>query len=78
MQLPPWVPQGSSPDTNVLLDVPSQQRQVQDQRQPVSVDKEQEGQESMYGSLGNDVCVEAVAEVYRVDVVAVPRKDRVS
>ena len=32
----------------------------------------------MYGSLGNDVCVEAVAEVYRVDVVAVPRKDRVS
>ena len=54
-----------------LLDVVSKQRQVEDQRQPVSVDQEQERQESVDGDFGDDVRVEAVAEVYRVDVVAV-------
>ena len=52
-----------------LLNIPSEERQVQDQRQPVSVDKEQECQESMNGGFGNDVGVEAVAEVDRVDIV---------
>lgn len=56
---------------NDLLDVPDQQRKVEDQWQPVSVDEEQERQESMHGSLGNDVGVQAVAEVNGVDVVAV-------
>jgi hypothetical protein len=54
-----------------LLDVPCNQRQVEDQGQPVSVDKEQEGQESVDGDFRDDVRVETVAEVDRVDVVAV-------
>lgn len=54
-----------------LLDVPAQQRKVEDQWQPVSVDEEHECQESMHGSLGDNVRVQAVAEVNGVDVVAV-------
>jgi len=53
-----------------LLSVPCQQRQIQDQCDPVSVDKEEEGQEGVYGGLGDDVCVQAVAQVNGVDVVA--------
>lgn len=55
---------------DVLLDVPSQEREVEDQRQPIPVDEKQEGQETVYGSLGDDVGVQAVAEVDGVDVVA--------
>ena len=54
-----------------LLDIPSQQRQVEDQGDPVAVDKEQEGYEPVDGDFGDDVRVEAVAEVDGVDVVAV-------
>jgi hypothetical protein len=54
----------------ILLAVPSQQRQVQNQGNPVSVDEEEEGQESVDGGFGDDVGVEAVAKVDRVDVVA--------
>lgn len=52
-----------------LLDVPGQERGVQDQWQPVSVDEEEERQKSVYGSFGDDVGVQAVAEVDGVDVV---------
>lgn len=55
---------------HALLRVPSKQGQVENQRNPVSVDKEQEGQESVDGDFRDDVRVEAVAEVNRVDVVA--------
>ncbi len=55
---------------NLLLDVPGQERNVQEQRNPVSVDEEQEGEEAVYGRLGNDVRVEAVAKIDGVDVVA--------
>lgn len=55
---------------NNLLDVVSEERQVEDQRNPVSVDQEQERQESVDGDFGDDVRVEAVAEVDGVDVVA--------
>lgn len=54
-----------------LLSIPGKQRQVEDQGDPVPVDKEQNGQESVNGGFGNDVSVEAVAEVDRVDVVTV-------
>lgn len=57
-------------DKNVLLCVPSQQRQVEDERHPVAVDQEQDSQESVDTGLGDDVHVQAVAEVDRVDVVA--------
>lgn len=55
---------------HLLLRIPSHQRQVQDQRQPVSVDQEEHSQESVDAGFGDDVHVEAVAEVDRVDVVA--------
>jgi hypothetical protein len=54
----------------VLLCVPGQKRQVQDKRHPVAVDQEQDSQESVDTGLGDDVHVEAVAQVDRVDVVA--------
>lgn len=55
---------------NVLLRIPGQQRQVQNERHPVAVDQEQDGQESVDAGLGDDVHVQAVAEIDRVDVVA--------
>lgn len=54
---------------HILLAVPSQERQVQDQCHPVSIDEEKEGQERVYGSFGDNVGVEAVAKIDRVDVV---------
>jgi hypothetical protein len=59
-----------------LLDVPGEQRKVQDQSQPISVNEEEEGQETVYRSLGDDVGVQAVAEVDWVDVVAIGAQSR--
>src|SRR5690606_32018340 len=39
--------------------------------EPVSVDKEHKRQESVNGDFGDDIGVEAVAEIDRVDVIAV-------
>jgi hypothetical protein len=55
---------------HILLAVPSQQRQVEDERNPVSVDKEERSQKSVDGGFGDDVCVQAVTEIDGVDVVA--------
>jgi TPP-dependent indolepyruvate ferredoxin oxidoreductase alpha subunit len=52
-----------------LLSVVGEQRQVQDNRKPVAIDNEQEGQESMNSSLGDNVGVETVAEFDGVEVV---------
>lgn len=52
-----------------LLSIVSEKRQVQDNRKPVAIDNEQEGQESVNGSFGDDVGVETVAEFDRVEVV---------
>jgi hypothetical protein len=60
----------SSLYVHILLCVPGQQRQVQDKRHPVSIDQKQDSQESVYGSFGDDVGVEAVTKVDRVDVIA--------
>lgn len=57
----------------ILLDVPAQKREVKDERQPVTVDEEHEGEEAMDGSLGDDVGVQTVAEVDGVDVVTARR-----
>jgi hypothetical protein len=57
----------------ILLSVPSQKWQVQNERHPVSVDEKEDSQEAMYGSFRNDVGVEAVAEIDWVDVVAAAR-----
>lgn len=55
---------------HVLLCVPCKEGQVEYERHPVAVDQEQDSQESVDTSLGDDVHVEAVAQVDRVDVVA--------
>jgi hypothetical protein len=55
---------------HILLAVPCQQWQVQNERDPVSVDQEKEGKESVYGSFGDDVGVKTIAKIDRVDVVA--------
>lgn len=54
-----------------LLNVPDKERQVENKSNPVAVDEEQDGQERVYSGLGDDVGVETVAEVDRVDVVTV-------
>ena len=55
---------------HILLPVPGQQRKVENQSDPISIDEEEEGQESVNGGLWNDVGVEAVAEIDRIDVIA--------
>ena len=55
----------------VLLRIPGQQRQVEDECNPVSVDQEQDCEECVDTGFGDDVGVQAVAEVNRVDVIAI-------
>lgn len=61
---------------DALLRIEDEQRQVQDDSKPVSVDDEQEGQESVNGGFGDDVGVETVAEINGVDVVTVEGEKR--
>jgi hypothetical protein len=62
------------PQSLVILDslfgIEGKQRQIENKRQPVSVDQEQERQKSVYSGFWDNVCVETVAEINRVDVVA--------
>jgi len=56
----------------VLVDfsgVESEQRQVKDDCDPVTINQEEEGEESMYCSLGYDVGIQSVAQVDRIDIV---------
>jgi len=53
-----------------LLAIPCQQRQVQDESDPVSIDEKQDGQKRVHGSFGDDIRVEAVAEIDGINVVA--------
>jgi len=52
-----------------LLRIPRQERKVEENRKPVTVDQEKYGEKSVDGGFGDDVGVEAVAEVDGVDVV---------
>lgn len=58
---------------DALLSIERQERQVQQDGNPVSVDDEEEGQEGVNGGFGDDVGVQAVAEVDGVDVVTVEK-----
>lgn len=62
---------------DVLLRIEGEEGQVQDNRKPVAIDHEEEGQESVDGSFGDDVGVETVAQVDRIDVVTA-RGDEIS
>ena len=59
---------------HVLLSVPRQERQVQEQCDPVSVDNEEEGEEGMDGGFGHNVGVKAVAKIDGVNIVAGAKK----
>jgi hypothetical protein len=61
---------------DVLLRIECQERQVEEDREPVAVDNEEECQESVNSGLGDDVGVQAVAKVDRVDVVTAQEKGR--
>jgi len=52
-----------------FLDVEGEERCVEEQRDPVAIDKEEEGQEAMDGSFRYNVCVETVAEINRINIV---------
>jgi hypothetical protein len=56
--------------SNVLLRVERHEGQVQHDGEPVPVNNEEEGQESVDSGFGDDIGIEAVAEVDGVDVVA--------
>jgi hypothetical protein len=55
---------------SLLLDIPKEQRKIKEQGYPITIDEEEERQDTVYGSFGNDVRVETVAEIDRVDIVA--------
>lgn len=42
---------------NDLVDVISQERQVENECHPVAIDQEEEGQKAMDGCLRDDICV---------------------
>jgi hypothetical protein len=54
-----------------LLCIECQQGQIQEQGDPVSVDQEQERQEGMYGGFGNNVGIQTIAQVDRIDIITV-------
>lgn len=58
-----------------LLRIERQKRQVQQDRDPVAIDDKEEGQERVDGSFRDDVGIQAVAQVDRVDVVAARKGD---
>jgi hypothetical protein len=66
----PILPERAENAGPVLLDIERKQRQIQDQSDPVSVDQEQESQDSVDSGFGDDVGVKAVAQVDRVNVIA--------
>jgi len=59
------------PKGYVLLDIEGKEWKVKNQRNPISIDEEQKGEETMNRSFRNDVGVQTVAEIDRVDVVTV-------
>jgi len=52
-----------------LLDVECEEWQVEQEHNPIPVDKEQEGQETVHCRFRNDICVKSVAKVDRVDII---------
>lgn len=61
----------SKGEMDALLRVERQKGQVQYDCEPVSVNNKQESQECVNGGFGNDVGVEAVAQVNWVDIIAI-------
>jgi hypothetical protein len=56
---------------NVLFNVKGQKRQVKQKRHPIPIDKEQESQKAMNRSFRDNVRVETVAKIDRVNVITI-------
>jgi len=56
---------------NVLFNVKSQKRQVKQKRHPIPIDKEQESQKAMNRSFRDNVRIETVAKIDRVNVITI-------
>jgi len=56
---------------HVLLYVEDNEWQIEQKRNPVSVDKEEECKDAVDEGFRNDVGVETVAEIDRVDIITV-------
>lgn len=61
-----------------LLNIKRKQRQIQQQRNPIPVDKEQERQEAVHRGFGDDVGVKAVAKIDGVDIITIRRPTRLA
>ena len=57
--------------TNRLLRIVSQQGQIEDQSDPVEVDCEENGKKGVYSGFRDDVGIESVTQIDRVDIVTV-------
>lgn len=67
------IPPCHIPCVHVLLSIPCQKGQIQDERNPVPINEEEESQKSVDSGFGNDISVEAVAEVDGIDVITVAK-----
>jgi hypothetical protein len=63
---------------NSLLSVEGKERQVQNDSQPIPVNHEEESQESVNSGFRDDVGIQAVTEINRVDVITVQPDKSVS
>jgi hypothetical protein len=63
---------------NSLLSVEGKERQVQNDSQPIPVNHEEESQDSVNSGFRDDVGIQAVAEINRVDVITVQPDKSVS
>jgi len=52
-----------------LLNIPRDERQVEQERYPITIDQEEEGQEPMYGRFRDDIRVEPIAEVDGINII---------
>jgi len=52
-----------------LLNIPRDERQVEQERYPITIDQEEEGQEAMYGRFRDDIRVEPIAEVDGINII---------
>lgn len=68
--LPAKAQTGREEKRHILLRIERQKRQIQDERGPVPIDQEKEGQESMHSSFWDDISVESITEINGIDVVA--------
>ena len=58
---------------SLLFPIVRQEGQIEDQGDPVSIHKEEDGQECVDGSFGYNVRIETIAEIDRIYIITVFR-----